>query len=207
VGDAVSQGFVASLAKPGANVTGLSSLNTELSGKRLALLKDAVPPLTRVAVLREAVGDAGPLRASEAAARSLGLGLEVFQVRDLDELTSAFPAMAAARVGAIAVLPGSMFVSQLRRVVELTAAIHVPAIYPDDRFVTAGGFMSYGSNIADLYARSADYVDRILEGARPADLPVEQPTTLVLAINLRTAREIGVAVPQSLLLRADQIVR
>jgi ABC-type uncharacterized transport system substrate-binding protein len=117
VGDAVGQGFVSSLAKPGGNVTGLSSLNTELSAKRLGLLKEALPAITRVAVLREAVGDAGPLRATEAAARSLGVTLQVFQVRAADELPSAFAAMAAERVGALEVLPGSMFVSQLGRIV------------------------------------------------------------------------------------------
>jgi putative ABC transport system substrate-binding protein len=206
VGDAVGQGFVASLAKPGGNVTGLSSLNTELSAKRLGLLKEALPAVTRVAVLREAVGDASPLRATEAAARSLGLTLQVFQVRGRDELPSAFAAMAAERVGALEVLPGSMFVSQLGRIVELAAAARVPAVYPDARFVRAGGFMSYGPNIAAQYERAADYVQRILQGARPADLPVEQPTELTLAINRTTARALGVAVPPSLLVRADALM-
>lgn len=151
VGDAVRQGFVASLAKPGGNITGLSSLNTELSAKRLTLLKEALPKVTRVAVLREAVGEADPLRATEATARSLGVALEVLQVRDSDEIAGAFSAMAAAHVGALELLPGSMFVSQLRRIVELAATTRVPAMYPDNRFVKAGGLMSYGSNIADLW--------------------------------------------------------
>jgi putative tryptophan/tyrosine transport system substrate-binding protein len=206
VGDAVGQGFVASLAKPGGNVTGLSSLNTELSAKRLALLKEAVPALTRVAVLREAVGDVNPLRATETAARSLGLSLLVFQVRAADELPSAFTAMAADRVGALEVLPGSMFVSQLGRLVELAATARVPAIYPDVRFVRAGGFMSYGPNITMQYERAGDYVHRILQGARAADLPVEQPTELTLAINRQTARALAITVPQSLLVRADELV-
>jgi len=207
VGDAVGQGFVASLAKPGGNVTGLSSLNTELSAKRLTLLKEAFSSISRVAVLREAVGEADPLRATEAAARTLGITLEVFQVRDTDELASAFTAIAAAHAGALHVLPGSMFVSQLRRVVELAATVRIPAMYPDDRFVKAGGLMSYGSSVADLYGRAADYVDRILKGAKPGNLPVEQPTTFSMAINLRTARELGVTLPQPMLLRADQILR
>jgi putative tryptophan/tyrosine transport system substrate-binding protein len=206
VGDAVSQGFVSGLAKPGGNVTGVSSLNTELSIKRLALLKEALPSLTRVALLREAVGDAAPLRATEATARTLGIRVEVFQVRSADELPSVFSAMTAARVGAVEVLPGSMIVSQLRRVVELAGTARLPAVYPDDRFVRAGGLMSYGSSINELYVRAADYVDRILKGARAGDLPVEQPTTFVLMINLRTARDLGLGLPQSLLVRADQLL-
>jgi putative ABC transport system substrate-binding protein len=207
VGDAVSQGFVASLAKPGGNVTGLSSLNSELSAKRLALLKEAFPAASRIAILREAVGDASPLHSAEATARRLGVSLEVFQVRDADELPSAFTTMAAARVAAIEILPGSMFVSQLRRVVELAANAKMPAIYPDDRFVRAGGLMSYGSNVAELYARAAEYVDKILRGARPGDLPVEQPTLFVLAVNLRTAKTLGIAIAPSFLARADHVLR
>jgi putative ABC transport system substrate-binding protein len=206
VGDAVSQGFVTSLAKPGGNVTGLSSLNSELSAKRLALLKEAFPAANRVAILREAVGDASPLRSTEATARRLGVALEVYQVRDADELASAFATMTTARVAALEILPGSMFVSQLRRVVALAANARVPAIYPDDTFVTAGGLMSYGSNVAELYARAAEYVDRILRGARPGDLPVEQPTVFVLAINLRTAKDLGITIPPSFLSRADHVV-
>src|SRR5262249_23933993 len=125
VGDAVSQGFVTSLAKPGGNVTGLSSLNSELSAKRLALLKEAFPSASRFAVLREAVGDASPLRSAEATARKLGVALEVFQVREVEELPSAFASMATARVGALEILPGSLFVSQLRHVVELAANARV----------------------------------------------------------------------------------
>lgn len=207
VGDAVSQGFVVSLARPGGNVTGISSLNTELSAKRLALLKEAFPKLTRVAVLREAVGEADTLRAAEAAARSLGLVLEVFQVRDADELPSAFSAMTAAHLGALQLLPGAMFVSQLRRIVELAGAARLPAMYPDDRFVKAGGLLSYGSSVPELYARAAEYVDRILKGAKAGDLPVEQPTTFTLAVNLRTARRLSLTIPPAFLVRADQVLR
>jgi ABC-type uncharacterized transport system substrate-binding protein len=207
VGDAVSQGFVASLARPGGNITGVSSLNTELSAKRLALLKEALPKVTRVAVLREAVGEADPLRAAETAARSLGLTLEVFQVRDADELPSAFSAMTAAHLGALQLLPGSMFVSQLRRIVELASVARLPAMYPDDRFVKAGGLMSYGSSVPELYMRAAEYIDRILKGARAGELPVEQPTTFTLAVNLATARNLSVTMPPSFLARADQVLR
>jgi putative ABC transport system substrate-binding protein len=207
VGDAVGQGFVTTLARPGGNVTGLSSLNTELSAKRLALLKEALPRVSRVAVLREAVGEADPLRALEGTARALGVTLEIFQVRTADELSSVFPAIAGEHMGAVQVLPGPLFVSQLRRIVELAATARLPAIYPDDRFVLAGGLMSYGSQIAELYRRAAEYVDRILKGARPGDLPVEQPTAFYLAINLSTARDLGVTVPPTLLGRADRILR
>ena len=139
VGDAVNQGFVSSLSKPGGNITGLSSLNTELSAKRLEILKQAFPTLSRVALLREAVGDATPLEAVQRRARSLGITLHVFQIREADELPSAFVAMAGAHVGAVEVLPGSIFVSQLRRLIELSATARLPTIYADDRFVQAGG--------------------------------------------------------------------
>lgn len=207
VGDAVDQGFVSSLAKPGGNVTGLSSLNTELSAKRLELLKQTLPTVTRVALLREAVGDATPLDAVQRQARSMGIALQVFQIRDADELPSAFAAMADARVGALEVLPGSIFASQLRRIVDLSVTTRLPAIFADDRFVRAGGLMSYGPDVLDLYRRAAGYVDRILRGANPEDLPVEQPTTFILAINMTTAGKLGVSVPETLLQRADLLVR
>jgi ABC-type uncharacterized transport system substrate-binding protein len=206
VGDAVDQGFVASLAKPGGNVTGLSSLNTELSAKRLALLKELLPKASQIAVVREAVGDAAPLRATQDAARSLGITLQIFQVRDADELPSAFVAAASARMHAIEVLSGPMFASQMRRIVELVATTRLPAIYPDDRFVEAGGLVSYGSRITDLYARAAEYVDRILRGAKPGELAVEQPTTFVLALNVRTAKKLGLHVPPAVLVRADRVI-
>ncbi len=207
VGDPVNQGFIASLARPGGNLTGLSSLNTELSAKRLELLRETLPSVSHVAILREAVGDASPLTAVEARARALGLRLHVFQVRDADELASAFAGMAAMRVGALEILPGSMFVSQLRRLVELATGARLPAIYPDERFVAAGGLMSYGPSVVDLYRRAADYVDRILKGGRPGDMPVEQASTIRLAVNLRAGKELGVTLPQSVLIRADHVIR
>lgn len=207
VGDAVDQGFVATLARPGGNVTGLSSLNTELSAKRLELLKQTIPSLVRVAVLREAVGDATPLEAVQRRARTLGVGVQVFQIRDADELPSAFAAMGDARVGALEILPGSMFVSQLRRIVDLATTTRIPTIFADERFVRAGGLMSYGPDVLDLYSRSAGYIDRILKGASPANLPVEQPTAFTLAIHLGTAARLGVTIPPILLQRADLLVR
>lgn len=207
VGDAVDQGLVSSFAKPGGNITGLSSLNTELSAKRLEILKQAFPTISRVALLREAVGDATPLEAVQRRARSLGITLHVFQIREADELPSAFVAMTDARVGAVEILPGSIFVSQLRRLVELSATARLPTIFADDRFVRAGGLMSYGPDVLELYGRAAEYVDRILKGARPADLPVEQPTNFTLAIHLGTAARLGVTIPRELLLRAEVLVR
>ncbi len=205
VDDAVEQGFVASLARPGGNVTGATWLNTELSAKRLELLKEALPKVTRVAVLREAVGGAASLRATEGAARSLGVRLQVIELRDPGELPSAFAAMTHEHVGALIVLQGPMIASQQRQIVNLAAENRLPAIFSDGAFVEAGGLMSYGPKLVDFYRRAAAYVEKILKGARPGDLPVEQPTHFELRVNLRTARALRLSLPQSILLRADAI--
>jgi putative ABC transport system substrate-binding protein len=207
VGDAVAQGFVNSLARPGGNVTGLTSLNTELSAKRVDLLVDALPSGFHLVALREAVGDSSPLRATEAAARARGIRIEVMQVREADELGSAIAAASAARGAALVVIPGTLFASQLRRVVDLAASHRVPAIYPDSRYVRAGGLMSYGPNIPDLYRQAAGYVDRILKGAPVASLPVGQPTNFEFAVNLRAAQALGITVTPEVLLRADVVLR
>jgi putative ABC transport system substrate-binding protein len=206
VGDAVAQGFVASLARPGGNVTGLTSLNTELSVKRLDLLAEALPSIRHVIALREAVGDSGPVHATEEAARARGLKLEVMQVREADELPSAFAAMPAGRGTALCVIQGPLFTSQLRRLVELAAARNLPAMYPDSRYVEVGGLMSYGPNIRENYRQSAVYVDRILKGAAPATMPVEQPTVFELALNLKTARTLGVTLSRDVRTRADIVI-
>ena len=206
VGDAVAQGFVANLARPGGNVTGLTSLNTELSAKRVDLLLEALPGVTRVVALREAVGDSSPVRATEAAARARGLRVDVMQVREADELPSAMAA--AARPGtALAVIPGPLFASHLRRIVELAEINHLPAIYPDSRYTQAGGLMSYGPNVTELYRQAADYVDRILKGAQPGMLPVGQPINFELAVNQRTVRQLGITLNPEVSLRADIVVR
>ena len=207
VGDAVAQGFVNSLARPGGNVTGLTSLNTELSAKRVDLLVDALPSGFHLVALREAVGDSSPLRATEAAARARSIRLEVMQVREADELGSAIAAAAAARGAALVVIPGTLFASQLRRVVDLVSSHRVPAIYPDSRYVRAGGLMSYGPNIPELYRQAAGYVDRILKGSPAANLPVGQPTSFELAVNLRTAKALGITIAPEVLLRADVVLR
>ncbi len=207
IGDAVNQGFAATLARPGGNVTGMSALNAELSAKRLEILKETLPSLARVAVMREAVGDSAPLNAIEAAAPALALKLLILQVRDSEEIPSAFSAMTASRAGALELLPGSMFVSRMRRIAALTSHAKLAGIFPDARFVQNGGLMSYGPNVVELYKRSAIFVDKILRGARAAELPVEQPKAFQLAINLQTAKALGISLPGSIMMRADRVIQ
>jgi putative ABC transport system substrate-binding protein len=205
--DAVEQGFVASLARPGGNITGTSWLNPELSGKRLELLKEAFPKLSRVAVLREAVGGASSLRATMETARILGVQLQILELRDPNELESAFAAMSRERAGALDVLPGLMITGYMRQIVDLAAKSRLPAIFPDERSVEFGGLMSYGPSLTELYRRAAIYVDKILKGTKPADLPVERPTKFELVINLKAANQIGVTIPPSVLARADKVIK
>ncbi len=207
VDDAVEQGFVASLAHPGSNVTGVSWLNTELSAKRLELLKEALPEVTRVAVLREAVGGASSIQATGTTARALRVHLQIFELRDPNELPTVFAAMAKERIEALTVLPGPMITSQMARIVELTSRARLPAVFPEALFVEAGGMMSYGPNVAEMYRRAAGYVDRILKGVKPSNLPVEQPTKFELVINLKTAKALGLTIPPSVLARADEIIQ
>lgn len=207
IGDAVDQGFAATLARPGGNVTGMSALNTELSAKRLELLKETLPSLSRVAIMREAVGDSAPLRAIESAAQGLSLKLLILQVRDGDEVPSAFSAMTASKIGALELLPGSMFVSRMRRITDLAAQSKLAGIFPDSRFVRNGGLMSYGPNVIDLYKRAAVFVDKIIKGAKPSELPVEQPKSFELVINLKTAKALGVKFPGGVMMRADQVIQ
>jgi len=207
IGDAVDQGFAATLARPGGNLTGISSLNAELSAKRLELLKEVLPGLLRVAIMREAVGDAGPLHAIESSAQAMGLKLLVLQVRDGDEVPSAFSAMTAARVGGLEILSGSLFVSRMRKITELAAQSKLAGVFPDARFVRNGGLMSYGPNVVELYKRAANYIDKILKGARSRDLPVEQPTSFEFAVNLKTAKALRISIPPAVLMRANQVIQ
>jgi putative ABC transport system substrate-binding protein len=207
VDDAVEQGFVASLAHPGGNVTGVSSLNTELSAKRLELLKEALPKVSRVAVLREAVGGASSIQATATAARTLRVQLQIFELRDPNELPSVFAAMAKERIEALTVLPGPMITSQMLQIVELASRARLPAVFPEARFVEAGGMISYGPNLAEIYRSAAGYVDKILKGAKPSNLPVEQPTKFESIINLKAAKGLGVTIPPSLLGRADEVIQ
>jgi len=211
VGDPVASGFVTSLARPGGNITGLSTLVPELVGKCLEQLKQAVPGVSRVSVLRQpgALGERTEqdfLKEAEVAARALGVQLQVVEARRPAEFDRAFSDMTRARAGALTVLPTTMFVSERRRLVDLAIKNRLPAVFPYREFVEAGGLMAYGPNLADLFRRAATYVDKILKGAKPADLPVEQPTKFELIINLKTAKALGLTIPPSLLQRADQVI-
>jgi ABC-type uncharacterized transport system substrate-binding protein len=210
-GDPVTDGLVSSLARPGGNVTGLSSLTPERIGKCLELLTQAVPGVSRVAVLWQpgAVGERTEkdmLKGAEVAARALGVRLQFVEARGPADIDRTFSDMTRARAGALAVWTTGMFVSERGRLVALAAKNRLPAVYTLREFVDAGGLMSYGHSQADLNRRAATYVDKILKGAKPADLPVEQPTRFDLVINLKTAKVLGLTIPPSVLARADHVV-
>ncbi len=212
VGDPVASGLVTSLARPGGNVTGLSSLSPELVGKRLELLTQAVPGVSRVAVLWQPGfqverTEKDQLKGADVAARALGVRLQFVEARGPADIDRAFSDMTRARAGALNVWGSSMFTTERRRLVDLAARNRLPAVYGRREYVDAGGLMSYGSNIADLFRRAATYVDKILKGAKPADLPVEQPTKFELVINLKTAKALGLTIPPSLLARADEVIQ
>jgi putative ABC transport system substrate-binding protein len=211
VGDPVTSGLVSSLARPGGNVTGLSILDPDLVGKCLEQLKQAVPGVSRVAVLWHPGAFPEPtekdmLKGAEVAARSLGVRLQFVEARGPADFDRAFSEMARAGAGALSVLSGLMFFNERRGLVDLAAKNRLPAVYAGCDFVDAGGLMAYGANRADLFRRAATYVDKILKGAKPADLPVEQPTKFELVINLKTAKALGLTIPPSLLQRADQVI-
>ena len=206
-GDPVADGLVASLARPGGNLTGLTIGPPELEGKRLELLKEAFPGLSRVAALVNPAGEALKLRAAESAARKLGVTLQTQEVREPGEFEGAFVTMRKGRPDALIVLSDSLFTSQRARIVDFAAKSRLPAVYDVRLFPESGGLMSYGPDIADLFRRSATYVIKILKGAKPADLPVEQPTKFELVINLKTAKALGLTVPAALLGRADEVIQ
>ncbi len=210
VGDPVTSGLVRSLAQPGGNATGLSAVSPDLVSKWLELLKQAAPRVSRVAFLRQpgALGgaDEDVLKQADVAARALGVRFQLVEARVPADLDRAFSDMTRARAGALAVLSTPMFSSERRRLVDLAAKHRLPTVFGFRSYVDAGGLMSYGPNVPDLFRRAADYVDRILKGARPADLPVEQPTKFELAINLKTAKALGLTIPPLLLARADQVI-
>ena len=209
VSDPVSAGLVESLARPGGNITGLSNIGAELSGKRLELLKESNPKLSRVAVLwnPEYPALALAFKESQAAARALGLQLQSLEVRGPEDFESAFKAAADRHTGALYV-PTSQFFNRHRgKLAELVVKSRLSAIYSDRDYVEAGGLMSYGPSLADLYRRAATYVDKILKGAKPADLPVEQPMKFELVINLKAAKQIGLTIPPNVLVRADKVIK
>ena len=206
--DPVALGIAASLAKPGGNLTGLAILSLELTSKRLQLLKEAVPRLSRVAVLWNPAnpGNVLVLREVETASQTLGLRWQGVAVRRPGELASAFEAIVSAQSNGILAIEDSMLLSYRSRILESVARIRLPAMYAFRQFVDAGGLMSYGPNIPDSFRRAAVYIDKILKGAKPADLPIEQPTKFELVINLKTARALGLTIPPSVLGRADQVI-
>ena len=212
MGDPVRDGFVASLARPGTNITGSTFLGPELVPKRLELLKEVLPKASRVAVLWHpgAFGE-GTLRdmvkETEAAARTLGVQLQFVEVQGPDDFDRAFSTMTRARADALFVFPSVMLVNEGRRIVALAAKHRLPSMFNARESVELGGLIGYGASILDLNRRAAAYVDKILKGAKPADLPIEQPTRFELVMNLKTAKTLGITIPQSLLLRADEVIQ
>jgi putative tryptophan/tyrosine transport system substrate-binding protein len=211
--DPVGAGLVASLARPGGNVTGLSGLSNELITKRLEILKDAIPRLSRVGLLRTPGGEIGSdpdIQTKDlwAAATALKLKLEEIKTQpDAKGLENAFQTAKQKQVGAILTMAGRRFSAERKRIVELAGKYRLPAIYPHKEYVEAGGLMSYGPDGTDLYRRAAAYVDKILKGAKPADLPVQQATKFEFVINLKAANQIGLTIPVELLARANQVIR
>jgi len=207
-GDPVADGVVTSLARPGGNITGVTALGQSLNAKRLELIKEAVPGVTRVAILAnpDSPYTSPLLKEKDAAARRLGLQLPILEARDPAGLEKAFAAAAVERAGALMVQTDILFVTHRRRIVELAARSRLPTVYGDRESVEAGGLMFYGASLPTMYRDAAAYADRILKGARPADLPVEQPTKLELLINLKTAKALGLTIPPSVIGRADHLV-
>jgi len=210
VDDPVAFGLVASLARPGANITGLSANpGPGLSGKRLELLKESVPKVSRVAVLWNPnnPGSLVSKREYESAAQPLGIKLQSLEMRDPTDLEQAFSAMKRERAEVFVTINSPLVSGQLKRTVDLAVKSRLPTMHQESRWVNAGGLMSYGTSYTDLYRRAATYVDRILKGTKPADLPVEQPTKFEFVINLKTAKQIGLTIPPNVLVRADKVTR
>jgi len=208
VGDPVGAGLVASLARPGGNVTGFASFSPELNTKRLEILKDAVPKLTRVGLLKLPGSNPRQLKELRAAAHALKLILEEIETQlGSKGLESAFQTAKQKQVNAIMTVTSRSLFAERNRIVELAGKYQLPAIYFQKEFVDEGGLMSYGEDYADLHQRAAVYVDKILKGAKPADLPVQQATKFEFVINLKAARQIGLTIPQSVLYRADKVIR
>ena len=212
VANPVAAGIVTSLARPGGNLTGLASLGSELVGKRLELLKQAVPVVDRVAVLwlPGALGERTEedmRTGADVASRALGVRLQFVEARGPADFDRAFSDMTSARADALTLLPSNMFLREHRRLVDLAAKNRLPAVYGSREFVDAGGLMSYGANQVDLYRSAATYVDKILKGAKPDDLPVEQSSKFELFINLKSANALGITIPKSMLARADEVIQ
>jgi putative tryptophan/tyrosine transport system substrate-binding protein len=208
VSEPIAIGLVESLARPGRNFTGLTTINRELMAKRLELLKETIPGLTRVGHLANPGYEVHKAQVAEmtAAARALGLSLHLAEVRSPSEFDGAFARLTAAQVGAFIVQQDDLFVANRTLLIDLAAQRRLPGMFVFSFYPRAGGFMSYGANAEDLYRRAAEYVDKILKGAKPADLPVERPAKFELVINLKTAKALGLTIPQTLILQADQVI-
>ena len=207
--DPVALGLVDSLARPGGNVTGLSQIAPEMAGKRLELLKEIVPKLSRVAVLwnPESQGSTLSWKEIQLPARELGVQLHSLEVRSSNEFDKAFKDATRARAGALAIMPDPLFAGNLKRIADLAAKSRLPSIFHLREFADSGGLVTYGPDRSDMYRRAATYVDKILKGRKPADLPVEQPMKFEFVINLKTAKQIGLTIPQSVLFRADKVIK
>jgi putative tryptophan/tyrosine transport system substrate-binding protein len=207
--DPVGNGFVTSLARPGGNITGLSTLAPEISGKRLELLKEIVPRLSRVAVLGTSTrpGNAQLLKEAELAAGALRVQLQYLDVLNSKDIETAFRAASKGRADAVLMLQSPVFTSQRTQIVDLGVKNRLPATYPSPEFVQDGGLMTYGVSNTDLNRRAATYVDKILKGAKPADLPVEQPRKFEFIVNLKAAKQIGLTIPPNVLARADKVIK
>jgi putative ABC transport system substrate-binding protein len=207
--DPVGTGLVASLARPGGNITGLSDFNTAVVAKRLELLKELIPSAIRVAALLNPANPANPpqITLTQAAASALGVTILSFEAERANEIARAFVTMKRERSTGLIVIGDPTLGAHRKLILELAAKNRLPAVYSQSQWVSAGGLMSFGTNFADLYRRAATYVDKILKGAKPADLPVEQPTKFELVINLKTAKALGLTIPPSLLSRADEVIQ
>ena len=206
--DPVEAGLIESLSRPGGNVTGLSLLSAELGGKRLELLKEAVPKVTRVAVLYDpATPDTDVKEVLPVAARALGLTIQPWEVRNADGLERVFAALKKQRPDGLYVPGGNLMNVNQKQIVGFALRSRLPSVYSRSEAIDAGGFMYYGADVADSYRRVAYYVDKILKGAKPADLPIEQPTKFEFVINLKTAKQIGLTIPPNVLARADRVIR
>jgi ABC-type uncharacterized transport system substrate-binding protein len=207
--DPVGSGFVASLARPGGNITGLATLSPEISGKRLELLKEILPKLSRVAVLGTSTtpGIAQELKEAELAAGAFGVKLQHLDVVSPKDIETAFRAASTGHADAVLVLNSAILLSQRKQLIDLAVKTRLPATYNSAEFVEDGGLMTYGVSFVDLHRRAATYVDKILKGAKPAELPVEQPKKFELIINLKAAKQIGLTVPPNVLARADRVIR
>jgi len=207
--DPVGSAFVASLARPGGNITGLSTLHPEISGKRLELLKEIVPKLSRVAVFGDSTfpGNTEALRETELAAGALAVQLQYLDVQRHSDIETLLRAASKGHPDAVLVLSSPLFFSQRKKIAEFAVKSRLPAIYYATEYVEAGGLMSYGASLTDLFHRTATYVDKILKGAKPADLPVEQPIKFEFIINLKAAKQIGLTIPPNVLTRADKVIK